>query len=225
MTQSTTVQPKNELRLKRFAGIPDFLLVCGIVAPLLYIGSDIAAAARFAGYSYADQTISELMAIGAPTRPFLITLFVPWNLLVMAFGAGAWASAGQKRAQRVAGILLLAYGCVSLAGLFSPMHLRGGAGSATDVMHILLTMGIVLFALLYIGFGAFTSGKWFRLYSIVTIVIMLVFGGLAGSEGARIAANLPTPWVGVFERVSVYSSMLWMLAFALMLLRREKTRD
>jgi hypothetical protein len=45
------------------------LLICGIVSSGLYVAADILAAMRHEGYSYADQTISELSAIGAPTRP------------------------------------------------------------------------------------------------------------------------------------------------------------
>jgi hypothetical protein len=204
----------------------DLLLICGILAPLLYIGGDILAAMRFEGYSYTSQTISELMAIGAPTRPLLIALFVPWNVLVAAFGIGVLVSAGRRKALRVAGILLFAYSVVSLAGLFSPMHLRGAVGpttdSTTDVMHIVITIAIVLFTLLYIAFGSAASGKWFCFYSIGTILAMLLFGGFAGMQGPRIAANLPTPRVGVCERASVYSSMIWMLVLAVVLLRRNK---
>jgi hypothetical protein len=200
----------------------EVLLVCGILAPLLYIGADILAATRFDGYTYTSQTISELMAIGAPTRPLLIALFVPWNMLVAAFGIGVCISASGKRGLRVAGILLVAYSAVSLAGLFSPMHLRGGTGSTTDVMHILITMLIVLFTLLYIAFGAVADGKGFIFFSVGTILTMMVFGGLAGMQGPRIAANLPTPWVGVCERVSVYSSMIWMLVLAAILLRTRR---
>ena len=58
------------------AGFTKALLVCGVIAPLLYVAADIATAMRAAGYSYRDQTISELMAIDAPTRPFLLPFFV-----------------------------------------------------------------------------------------------------------------------------------------------------
>ena len=228
MTQTVT-QSGTELHAPQTTGVRGLLLLCGILAPLLYIGADILAASRFEGYSYTSQTISELMAIGAPTRPLLIALFLPWNVLVAAFGIGVWASAGGKRALRISGILLVACSAVSLAGLSSPMHLRGAAGATAgggmhiaDVMHILITMTIVLFTLLYIAFGAAALGKGFCLYSIGTILAMLVFGGLAGMQGPRIAANLPTPWVGVCERASVYFSMVWMLVLAVALMRARR---
>jgi hypothetical protein len=43
------------------------LLVCGILSSLLYVATDILGAMRFEGYSYTSQSISELMAVGAPS--------------------------------------------------------------------------------------------------------------------------------------------------------------
>ena len=196
------------------------LLVCGIISSLLYVGTDIFAAMSWEGYSYTSQAVSELMAIGAPTRPLLVALFSVYNPLVIAFGIGVWLSADSKRSLRVAGILLVAYGVIGQVGLlFAPMHLRGAEGSVTDVMHIIVTSVIVLLTLLFIGFGSSARGKWFRLYSILTILAMLVFGALVSLQAPRLAAQLPTPWMGVMERVSVYAPMLWVLVLAVVLLR------
>jgi hypothetical protein len=40
------------------------LLALGIVGPLFYVAIDILLATRWEGYSYTDQTVSELFAIG-----------------------------------------------------------------------------------------------------------------------------------------------------------------
>jgi hypothetical protein len=199
-----------------------FLLVCGILSSLLYVGTDILATMRYEGYSYTSQTISELMAIGAPTRPFMVAPMSVYNVLVIAFGIGVWGVAGRKRRLRSTGILLVVYGAVSAVGPFSPMHMRGAELSATDTMHIIITGVIVLLTLLYIGFGAGADGKWFRHYSIATILAIIVFGTFAGLQGPRVAAGLSTPWVGAMERLNVYSSMLWVLVLAIVLLRAEK---
>jgi hypothetical protein len=53
----------------------------------------------------------------------------------------------------------------------------------------------------------------------------LVFGALAGIQGPRIGANLPTPWLGITERINVYSAMLWVLVLAVVLLRERKSED
>ena len=95
---------------------------------------------------------------------------------MIAFGLGVRASAGRKRSLRVVGGLLVGYGVVCLMGPFTPMHQRGAETTLTDYLHIILTIVTVLFILLTIGFGATAFGKRFRLYSIATILILLVFG-------------------------------------------------
>ena len=46
----------------------EILLVCGIVSSLLYVAMNVFVPMQWEGYSSASQTISELSAIGAPTR-------------------------------------------------------------------------------------------------------------------------------------------------------------
>lgn len=202
----------------------NILLTCGILCSLLYVAADILAALRWGGYSYASQAVSELMAVGAPTRPFMITSFTVYGGLVIAFGIGVCMAAGRKRSLLITGILLTAYGAIGEAGLlWFPMHLRGAANSFTDTMHIIDTGLLVLLTLMFIGFGASADERWFRIYSIGTILILLVFGILAAMDGPRVAAQLPTPWLGVKERVNIYASMLWVLVFAVLLLRSQKS--
>ena len=64
------------------------LLVCGILAAVLYAGTDILAAMRYEGYSYTAQAVSELFAIGAPTRAVVVPLFLTHGVLQIAFGIG-----------------------------------------------------------------------------------------------------------------------------------------
>lgn len=201
------------------------LLACGILSSLLYAGTDLLGAMRYEGYSYTSQTISELAAIGAPTRPLVVPYFLAYGALMIAFGAGVWRSAGQKRALNIVAGLLVGFGVVCLAGPFTPMHQRvvlaAGGVTLTDTLHKLGAMVDGIFILLIIGFGATAFGKRFRLYSIGTLLTVLLFGALAGMDAPRVEANLPTPWTGVTERVSVYGSMLWFAVLALTLLRAE----
>lgn len=199
------------------------LLICGILSSLLYVGTDILAGMQWEGYSYTSQAVSELMAIGAPTRPLVISLFGIYTVLVIAFGLGVWGTDTRRRALRITGVLLVGYGLVGyVTGLFFPMHLRGAEGTISDTMHIIGTIVMSLFLLLSMGFGATAHGKRFRLYSIGTILILLLFGAWTGLDGPRVAAQLPTPWLGVKERINIYASMLWVLVLAVSLLRAEK---
>jgi Protein of unknown function (DUF998) len=203
------------------------LLFCGIISSVLYIGTDILAAAIYRGYSYTSQQVSELSAIGAPTRPLWIAMSSIWTPLVIAFAISVWQSAGLKRSLRIAGALLVAFAVVgTLWGLIAPMHVRGTIGSVaesdTDIMHIVFAGIQVLVMVLFIAFGSGAFGRGFRFYSIGTIGVMLVFGAWAGTRVSAIAAGQPTPWFGLIERVSVYAPILWVLVFAIVLLRAAK---
>ena len=201
------------------------LLVCGILSALLYVGTDKLAAMRWEDYSSASQTISELIAIGAPTRPLVVPLFIIYSLLVYAFGVGVWRSAGPKRSLRFTGGFMIGKEVLGLVvTLFFPIHLRGVEGTLADTMHAILTGVGVLFILLAIGFGATAFGKRFRLYSIGTIVMLFVFGALAGLNGPQMAANLPTPWMGVWERINIFGFLLWVVVLAIALLRGRVAR-
>ena len=207
--------------LKKYVNVTEILLlICGILSSLLYVCGDILAAMWYPGYSYIDQSISQLSAIGAPTRPFVGTILAVWDALVIAFGIGVWASAGRKRSLRVTGMLLVIVGALGLVGQFFPswsMQLSGGL--AANTMHLIAGGVGALLTLLYIGFGAAADGKAFRLYSIATILTFLVSGTLTGMQIPRIDAQLSAPWVGVMERVMFYSYLLWILVFAVVRIR------
>jgi len=52
------------------------LLVCGMLAWLVYVGVDVLAAIRYPEYhSFTSRAISELMASGAPTERLVDPLF------------------------------------------------------------------------------------------------------------------------------------------------------
>lgn len=200
------------------------LLACGIAAPLLYVAMLVLVPLRWEAYSSADQTVSELSAIGAPTRSLWVPLGVVYTLLIAVFGWGIWASTGGNRRLRVVGGSLLACGVLGL--FWPPMHLRevlaAGGGTVSDTLHIVWTAASNLLTLLAMGFAAATFGRRFRSYSIVTMVTMVAFGVLTSVDAPRIQANLPTPWIGVWERVIIAVWMLWLIVLAVTLLRPKQ---
>ena len=202
-----------------------FSLICGVLSSLLYVAMNFFFAMQWEAYRSASQTVSELSAIGAPTRPRWVLLGFAYSLLITAFGWGVWASARRNRPLRVAGGVMVTYGVVSLAWPFAPMHLRGTAFTLTDTLHIALAMVTVLLMLLAMSFGAAALGRRFRLYSIATMVLLVVFGALTGVDSPRIAANLPTPWIGVWERINIGAYLLWVVVLAVTLLRSQRLRD
>jgi len=133
-------------------------------------------------------------------------------------------ASGGKRSLRVTGILLAVWGAIGFVWLFFPMHLRGAIGSTTDTMHLVMAAVTVPLMMVFIGFGSGARGKGFRFYSFFTILAMLVFGILVGMQAPRVAAQLPTPWMGIMERVSVYSPMIWVLVLAIVLLHAQNNK-
>jgi hypothetical protein len=116
-----------------------------------------------------------------------------------------------------------------VTGLWSPMHrreeLRTGERTLTDTLHLALTGLLVGFILLPVGSGAGALGGRFRRFSIGTLLAM-VGGGAATAAGVRrVAAQQPTPWVGITERVGIYSYQLWLAVLATGLLRRQGRRS
>jgi Protein of unknown function (DUF998) len=205
------------------------LLVCGVVSSLLYVAMTVFVAMQWPGYSSVSQTISELSAIGAPTRSLWVLPGAFYTVLVTAFGWGVWKSAGPVRALRIAGGLIVAYGALGLVWPFAPMHLRevlaAGGGTLSDTMHIVLASVTVLLMLLAIGFASTALGKRFRLYSIASLAILATFGALTFLDAPGVAANLPTPWLGVWERINVGVFLLWVVVLAVTLLRVKDAAD
>ncbi len=133
---SGTTGFSGKVRLKKV------LLYCGMLSSLLYVGINIFVPMQWAGYRCTTQTVSELSAIGAPTRQLWVWLCVPYTLLVTAFAWGVWKSTGRNRSLRIAGGLMIIYGALGVIWPFAPMHFREtlAAGGATwsDSLHIAL---------------------------------------------------------------------------------------
>lgn len=199
------------------------LLICGLLSSIIYAGTDLLASLFYHGYSIMDQNYSELLATGAPTRPFMIIVSIAYNLLVAIFAFGVWRSASPKRTAHITGTLIIVYAFLSLVTpLFFQMDMRGAEITPRGSLHPPMTAVMSLFILLSIGFGAYLSGKWFRLYSFTTIIILLLFGALTASQAPHLITGQPTPWMGLTERINIYFTMIWFLALSISLLRTIK---
>jgi hypothetical protein len=194
-------------------------LMCGIVSSLLYVAMNVFVAMQWEGYSSASQTVSELSAIGAPTRPLWVALAIAYAALVAAFGWGVLQSAGQIRSLRILGWSIVANALLGLA--WPPMHQRevlaAGGGTLTDTLHIVWTVVANVLFMLQIGFAAVALGKRFRFYSMATVVMLVTFGTLTGLDAPRMEANLPTPWMGVWERIGIGAFMVWIAVLSIVL--------
>jgi hypothetical membrane protein len=201
------------------------LLLCGVLSPVLYAVADGLAGFNWEGYSFRDQTISELGATGAPSQPLFSALLLPTYLLFVAFGVGVWKAAKGRRRLRISGGLLIAFGVIALTtGPFVAMRQRGTEQGLAGALHLIEGAVEMIILLAAMGFAAMALGRRFGLYTIVTVALMLVFGAWSAMDIPRVEAGLATPWVGAKERLYWYAYQLWFIGLALMLVR-ERTDE
>jgi hypothetical protein len=203
-----------------------YLLMCGVLSSVLYAAMLILVPTQWASYSSASQTVSELSAIGAPTRSFWVSLGAVWTALYFAFGLGVWLSA-ENWALRVTGSMIVTAG---IFGFFwPPMHQRevlaAGGETLTDTLHLVWTAVNGLLTLLAMGFGAAALGRRFRRFTILTMLVLLAAGTMTSWQASGVGANLPTPSIGIWERINIGAWLLWVVVLALTLARMRAARS
>ena len=195
----------------------NILLKCGIFGSLFYPIADIIAGNLYNGYSFNEQTVSELFAIGAPTSQLVVTLFTISSLLFIAFAFGIWLLSNDKRILRILSLMIFGNAVNSLIlWNFFPMHMRGIQPSFTDTMHGILAINP--FVLVSIILGAVYFKNWFRYYSIATVLLLIVMVIFAIPKALLVYENRPTPGLGIMERASQYGHQLWHAILAIVLL-------
>jgi hypothetical membrane protein len=196
------------------------LLNAGIAAVIVYAVGDLVSGSLYEGYSFRDQAISELSAFGSPVRPLMVAVIVLHDLLLVAFGVGVWRAADRRSLRWVGGLFM----AVGISGL--PTHTVFAMSSRwlepgfNDTMHQVFTAVFLLLVVPAIILAAVAYRGRFRTYSIVTLVILMVFG-MAASFAIRGIEENATAWAGGFERVNAYAYLVWLVVLAITVRRRS----
>ena len=201
-------------------------MVAGILSSLVYVAVDLASAARYPGYSLVNQAISELSAVGAPaSSTSLWQLLGPvYGLLFAVFALGVLLTARGNRWLTVSAWLMLAFIVWGAMWPFFPMHQRGMERNLSDTGHLVLGGGSLALFTAFIGFGAFGLGRRFQAFSLATMVTVFLAGLATFAYVPRMAAEMPTPWLGVIERVMIYGYLMWIAVLAIALTRYDSPR-
>lgn len=200
--------------------IQRLLLLAGVLSSMVYVTADILCGLRYPGYSFTDQVISELSAIGAPTTALWVRLLQVYAVLFAAFTIGIVRESGGNRPLRRAGWLLVAFVLSGPLWSFFPMHQRGDVFTWTDVGHIALGGVMVLLLSAVIAAGAGALGRRFQVFSQILTTVAFVAGAATFVYVPRMIDQRPTPWVGVVERIFLYLFLLWIGVLGIALLRR-----
>jgi Protein of unknown function (DUF998) len=200
------------------------LLVAGILASGLYVVGDVVSGLVYKGtrpYSFRDQWISELTALGSPVRPLMVAVIIAHDILLIGLGLGIGRAAGPSRSLRWVGLGLVATTALGLViHPFFPMSSRWLESSFTDVMHGTLSLVWSLGISAVVVLAAVAYRGWFRLYSICTVLVMMGFGMASGIAIQGIEQN-DTPLAGMFERINAYALMAWFVVLVVTVIRRR----
>ena len=198
------------------------LLACGILSGIFYACMDAIGGLQWTHYSWISEEFSRLSAVGAPSRWVILDMCPIYTALVVAFAVGLfWWSRGKGRGLRVISIALIAYAAANLVWpQFYPENMSQSVGAFTNTMHIVITGVVVTTWLAILGVATASYKGWLRFYSIGTIGVVLVFGGgLAGWQGALMAAGQPHPWLGLVERINIHGFYAWMAVLGVVSVR------
>ena len=199
------------------------LLACGLLSSLVYVVSDVVGALNYPGYDYAAQAISEMSAPGAPTAGLLAPFHRIFSILFVAFAAGVWLVGRWRRPLRWSAAFLVGVAAVGAGLSIFPMTMRGLERTPSDTFHLIFAGATMVFLAGAMLSGAQAFGRRFQLYSAVTVAVMLLFFLLTLIEAPNVAADLPTPFMGLKERVCMAAWLLWVGVFSVRLLRATRT--
>ena len=203
------------------------LMLCGIAAAVVYIGTVILGGLLRPGYSHISMAISELVADGAPNRALLSSLFLLYNGLLSLFGIGLFLKANsQSRGRRVGVIGSSALVLVGIAGILMELvFAQEPGGTATTFAG---TMHFVMAGVASLGtmVGVLTLGLWFRNfsdlkgyvpYSMISVALIFISGGLSA-----VAMANHSPLFGLIERITILTFTLWIFVIGWKVAQLEK---
>lgn len=195
------------------------LLACGVLAPLLSLATDVAAIARAPGYRPVRQSMSELTAVGASTRPFASALTIARDALLAAFATGVIASSGDSRVLAATGGLIAANAASdAFATAVLPRDYASPTWAPRNTANtVVMAAGVGCFVAA-MGTGAVALRGPFRAFSAGIPLSYVLLTGLALR---RRSADEPPSSTGAQERTMAYSYHLWVGVLACLLLRRR----
>lgn len=192
--------------------------LAGLLAPICYTAAVVAGGVLTPGYSHVRDPISSLTQTGAPRIPVVAALFTAYNWLLLIFASGLWWDMGRGgRRLAVSGALALI--AVGLSGVLMYWFTQDPIGTPATVRgigHFVLAgveaLGTIIGVLLCgLGFRSVPGLSGLRTYSIVSAAIIFVSGGVGT---ATLTFN---PYFGIFERVTIFTFMIWVFLLSLRL--------
>jgi len=206
-------------KLRRFFKLKSrTLILCGILSPILYILATIIGGLLIPEYSHIKNAVSELIQSGAPNKLLLVTLMVISSISTI-LGCLGIILTHKKRINKLVTtgiILILINGLLGLLTytifpqdpIHAPMTLPG-------IMHIVIVAISALITIvspLLVGFGICRNEGWesFKLYSIISVLIIFIAGGLTPFIILK-----EIPLMGLIQRIAIGAYFQWFIVLSI----------
>lgn len=194
----------------------------GIIAPLFYIIPTIVGGLLRPGYSHLLNSVSDLLASGAPNKVYLMIPFTVYPILLSIFGFGLFAILKSKplpvsSSTGLIGFILIG-ASMGVLGILTmtifPQDPHGAPMTTPGTMHLVL-VGIqavsAMAAILLIGFWFKSNGfSGHFVYSIISFVVLVITGVIS-----MIGATQGSQYIGLFERLNVGAIMQWLIVIGI----------
>jgi hypothetical protein len=195
--------------------------VFGMLVPITYIFLYVLGGALRPDYNHISNSVSELLSPGSPNKSLLMVIQIIYALLHVVFGYGVLrfiqVTASHPLIGQVGAWMIIALGLVTIGTVIFPQDAEGTPVSSAGQIHkILVFGGLIPFSILstlLIGVWLRRSGLFpgFDVYSFVTVVAIVIMGGVGG-------ATVETRYAGLVERVSALVTQQWLFMLGLKLL-------
>lgn len=191
---------------------------CGILAAILFIATDLLAGTFWRNYNFISQSISELSAVGSPTRQFVLISNLICDLLLIIFSYGIYREAEKYLTLKITAVFIFGNALLTaISTIFFPMRL--GEIPTPNSVNVLIMMSAMFCFVLAILFGVVAFKNEFRFYSIGTLLAYAILTLLGIFVIPRINPAYPMVRTGIQERVMVMGYLLWLLILSIKFLR------
>lgn len=192
------------------------LLTSGLLAPLLYFGTDRLVGRLITGYSFSAQSMSDVSAVGSPQRTLAVLLTVVACGLMTTFGVSLWLVADQVVLLRAVSVLIIGN---AILGLIATLFFPTQYGVRPDFVSagVLIMLAGVLCFILAMVLGAIAISGWFRLFTVAILAAYVLLAVLRFATADNTATGDAVSLIGAQERTMSYSYLLWVFVLTLYL--------
>lgn len=178
----------------------------GILSFLSYAAAVIFSPLAYPGYNSLAQAVSDLSASDAPSLSLWNQLSAFYNVCEVACATVVCIGIKEKKNKslRVGVYLFAVMEWVSAVGYrMFPLSRSGYAGNFQDIMHIIVTAGVVILSIVSLSVIMVAGLKDKQIRSFGICAAIALFMMLVGAAGMKL---VPKDYFGVVERFSVFAA-------------------